>query len=77
MGKTLGIVLAFVALIALRAIGFYNSMVGINAQLTALKAQVENMYERRVDLIPQLTAVVKKYTEYEGGTLKDVVALRE
>jgi hypothetical protein len=35
------------------------------------------MYERRVDLIPQITAVVKKYTEYESGTLKDVVALRE
>lgn len=45
--------------------------------LKGFQAQVDNMYERRVDLIPQLTAVVKKYTEYEGWTLKDVVALRE
>lgn len=45
--------------------------------LQSLEAQVDNMYERRVDLIPQITAVVKKYTEYESGTLKDVVALRE
>ena len=35
------------------------------------------MYDRRVDLIPQLTAVVKKYTEYEASTLTGIVALRE
>lgn len=45
--------------------------------LKSLEAQVDNMYERRVDLIPQISAVVKKYTEYEGDTLKDIVALRE
>jgi len=39
-------------------------------------AQVQNMYERRADLIPQLTAVVKKYAEYESGTLLAVVEAR-
>jgi hypothetical protein len=35
------------------------------------------MYERRVDLLPQMTAVVKKYAEYESGTLANIVGLRE
>lgn len=77
MNKTLLIVLTLVAFLWLSAIGFYNSMVGMDEWLKSLEAQVDNMYERRVDLIPQITAVVKKYTEYESGTLKDVVALRE
>ena len=45
--------------------------------LKSYMAQVDNMYERRVDLIPQLTAVVKKYAEYESGTLANIVWLRE
>jgi LemA protein len=77
MNKVLLGILAVIVAIALSAIGFYNSMVGMDEWLKSLQAQVDNMYERRVDLIPQLTAVVKKYTEYESGTLKDVVALRE
>ena len=35
------------------------------------------MYERRTDLVPQVAAVVKKYAEYEKGTLEGVVKLRE
>lgn len=77
MNKTILAIGAIVVLLVLSAVGFYNSMVGMDEWLKSLQAQVDNMYERRVDLIPQITAVVKKYTEYEGGTLKDVVALRE
>lgn len=77
MNKTFLAIGAVVVFLVLSAIWFYNSMVGMDEWLKSLQAQVENMYERRVDLIPQITAVVKKYTEYEGGTLKDIVALRE
>jgi hypothetical protein len=34
------------------------------------------MYERRKDLVPQVAAVVKKYAEYESGTLVGVTSLR-
>jgi LemA protein len=77
MNKTLLIVVVLIALVGLSAVGFYNSMVGMDEGLKSLDAQVENMYERRADLIPQIAAVVKNYTEYEAGTLTDVVALRE
>lgn len=39
-------------------------------------AQVQNVYERRVDLVPQVAAVVKNYTNYEWATLENITALR-
>jgi LemA protein len=54
----------------------YNGLLATDESLQALDAQVQNMYERRVDLIPQVSAVVKKYTEYEGGVLTGIAGLR-
>lgn len=34
------------------------------------------MYDRRADLVPQVAAVVKKYAEFEKGTLTEVTKLR-
>lgn len=70
------IVLAAVAYVAISAFGFYNSRITMGPGLDNQYAQVQNMYERRADLIPQLTAVVKKYAEYESGTLLAVVEAR-
>lgn len=56
--------------------GFYNGMVGLDEQITSQQAQVENVYERRVDLVPQVAAVVKNYVEYESSTLENITALR-
>ncbi len=58
-------------------IGFFNSMVWLDESLKSFDAQVKNMYERRTDLVPQVAAVVKKYAQYEKGTLEEVVKLRE
>lgn len=55
---------------------YYNSVIVLDEQITTQDAQVQNVYERRVDLVPQVAAVVKKYTEYEGSTLSGIVALR-
>ena len=38
--------------------------------------QVENVYQRRADLVPNLVALVKNYTEYEQGTLLAVTEAR-
>lgn len=40
-------------------------MVGMEESLKSIDAQVKNMYDRRVDLVPQVAAVVKRYAEYE------------
>lgn len=45
-------------------------MVSMDESLRSMDAQVQNMYERRTDLVPQVAAVVKKYVEYESDTLK-------
>ncbi|MDP2670046.1 MAG: LemA family protein [bacterium] len=77
MKKTTLIILALVVFIGLSAVGYYNTMVRQDEALISLNAQVSNMYERRADLIPQVAAAVKKYAEYESGTLANVVGLRE
>ncbi|MBP6911052.1 LemA family protein [Patescibacteria group bacterium] len=55
---------------------YYNDIIVMEEQITTQDAQVQNVYERRVDLVPQVAAVVKKYTQYEGSTLSGIVALR-
>ncbi len=51
-------------------------MIGTQEELKSIRAQVDNMYDRRKDLVPQVAAVVKKYAEYESGTLISVTSLR-
>ena len=80
MNATKGILIGLGILIFLGlagAIGFYNSMVRMEESLISMDSQVKNMYERRTDLVPQVAAVVKKYAEYEKGTLEGIVKLRE
>ena len=44
--------------------------------MTQAWSQVENVYQRRMDLIPNLIAVVKSYANYESKTLVDIVEAR-
>lgn len=55
---------------------FYNNTIAMEEQITTQEAQVQNVYERRADLVPQVAAVVKNYTNYEGATLENITALR-
>lgn len=59
------------------SIWYYNNLISMQETIKSQHAQVENMYERRTDLVPQIAAVVKKYAEYESSTLKWIVELRE
>lgn len=54
----------------------YNSMVEKQEAVTAQWSQVENVYQRRADLIPNLVATVKGYAEHEQETLTGVVEAR-
>lgn len=54
----------------------YNTMVEKQEEVEAQWSQVENVYQRRADLIPNLVATVKGYAEHESETLSAVVEAR-
>ncbi|HYH55125.1 MAG TPA: LemA family protein [Anseongella sp.] len=56
--------------------GKYNSMVTLDQQAEAQWAQVENAYQRRADLIPNLVSTVKGYANFEQETLTQVIEAR-
>lgn len=54
----------------------YNTMIEKQEAVTAQWAQVENVYQRRADLIPNLVATVKGYANFEQETLTAVIEAR-
>lgn len=54
----------------------YNTLVTGDESVQAAWSQVENVYQRRADLIPNLVATVKGYAEHESSTLEAVMAAR-
>lgn len=75
--KKTGIVIAIIiGIIFIWGIGTYNGFVKKQEAMTTAWGQVENVYQRRADLIPNLVALVKNYTEYEQGTLIAVTEAR-
>jgi LemA protein len=54
----------------------YNKMVSMDEQVTSQWAQVQNVYQRRADLIPNLVNTVKGYAEHEKETLEGVIEAR-
>ncbi len=54
----------------------YNKMVDMDEQVTSSWAQVENVYQRRADLIPNLVNTVKGYASHEKETLTGVIEAR-
>ena len=54
----------------------YNQMVVSDEYVQAAWAQVENVYQRRADLIPNLVSTVKGYAAHESETLESVVSAR-
>jgi LemA protein len=78
--KKTWIVLAVIAILLFMAYssikGSYNSMVTMQEGVTAQWSQVENVYQRRSDLIPNLVNTVKGYADFEKETLTQVIEAR-
>lgn len=72
------IVLYFIGLFAVLSFSScgYNSMVKLDEQVTSQWAQVENVYQRRADLIPNLVNSVKGAANFEKETLTQVIEAR-
>lgn len=56
--------------------GTYNGMVNMSEGVAAQWSNVENQYQRRLDLIPNLVNTVKGYAAHEENTLTEVVNAR-
>lgn len=69
-------VIAVVAIIAFWLMRGYNQMVTAEEEVLKEWAQVENQYQRRADLIPNLVSTVKGYAAHESETLEAVVNAR-
>jgi LemA protein len=73
---TIVIIVAVLLIIFMWVKGIYNGMVTKQESVEAQWAQVENVYQRRADLIPNLVATVKGYAEHEQSTLTAVIDAR-
>lgn len=72
------IMYAVVAVVAMTSLSScnYNSLVEKQQQVDQSWAQVENQYQRRADLIPNIVNTVKGYAEHESSTLEAVTNAR-
>lgn len=57
-------------------VGVYNRLVGLNESVSQSWSQVENQYQRRYDLIPNLVSTVKGVAEFEKETFTAVTEAR-
>lgn len=72
----LGVVGLLILFMVFSIMGSYNNMVTKDEAVTGAWSQVENVYQRRSDLIPNLVNTVKGYAAHERETLEGVVNAR-
>lgn len=71
-----GIIVALLIWFAVAAVGGVNGLVRQDEDVNAAWAQVQNQYQRRMDLIPNLVSTVKGYAAHEKETLQAVIEAR-
>lgn len=79
ISKTLTVILILVGIVFIIGMWtsrLYNSMVTADEGVTNAWAQVENVYQRRADLIPNLVQTVKGAADFEKSTLTAVIDAR-
>lgn len=70
------VVLGVLAIVIIWGVGRYNAIIIAEENVNTAWSQVENQYQRRADLIPNLVETVKGYAAHESATLEDVIAAR-
>lgn len=76
MKKSTIILIVAIAAVAMWAISAYNGMVKMDESVSTAWSNVENQYQRRTDLIPNLVNTVKGYASHEKETFEAVVSAR-
>jgi len=71
-----GIIIAVLVLVLIWGISAYNQLVGSEESVSKAWSQVENVYQRRLDLIPNLIKTVQGAADYEKSTLQAVIEAR-
>ena len=71
-----GAMLVFVLIVGVSISGIYNSLVQLDQATQAQWAQVQNAYQRRADLVPNLVATVKGAANFEQSTMTAVTEAR-
>jgi LemA protein len=70
------VVVGVIAVLILPVVGQYNRVIGLQEGVDSQWGNVENVYQRRADLIPNLVETVKGYAAHERETLEAVVQAR-
>ncbi|MFW2387572.1 MAG: LemA family protein [Polyangiales bacterium] len=71
-----GVIVVIAAILLATGVGSYNRLVDLDEGVDNAWSQVENVYQRRADLIPNLVATVKGAADFEQETLTKVVEAR-
>lgn len=72
----IGAIVVFIFIMYRLFAGTYNNLVSNEETVTSQWAQVQNVYQRRLDLIPNLVNTVKGYADFEKSTLTAVIEAR-
>ena len=76
MKKSTIIIIAVLAIVAIWGVSSYNGLVKMDEGVNTAWSNVENQYQRRADLIPNLVNTVKGYAAHEKETLEAVMSAR-
>ncbi|MCP5544327.1 MAG: LemA family protein [Akkermansiaceae bacterium] len=76
MKKGILVIVILIGLIVLGGLGTYNGFVSKQQAVDAAWAQVNNQYQRRADLVPNLVKTVQGSADFEKSVLKEVVEAR-
>jgi len=71
-----GVFILFVVIVVIAAVSTYNGLVNRSQAVDAQWAQVQNVYQRRADLIPNLVNTVAGAANFEKSTLTEITEAR-
>lgn len=76
MKRNATIFIVVLVMFGLYAVSGYNGLIALDEEVNEKWAQVQNVYQRRLDLIPNLVNTVKGYAAHERETLEAVISAR-